>query len=339
MGTKRILVVGAGFAGAVVARELHDNGYDVTVIDKRNHIAGNAYDFKNDFDIRVHRYGPHLFHTNNEEVFKWLTNFTDWVPYEHHIKAKLEDGKYVPFPVNKNTLRHVRKDDVFKIFFEPYSKKMWGKYYSDLSKDVFDRVKPRDTEDDRCFTDKYQYIPVDGYTKMFENILNDIKVKLNTDYHKSMEKDYDHVFNSMAIDEYYDYCYGELPYRSIRFHTHTVPMDEILPCTTVNFTDDGKFTRVTEWKQIPMHGKNKNYSTVTYEEPCDYKETGEKYYPVITENTKLLYKKYKDIQNDKVTFIGRCGLYTYMDMHMVVSSSLSLIKKFIRENKYGKEEA
>jgi len=339
MGTKRILVVGAGFAGAVVARKLHEAGYDVTVIDRRDHIAGNAYDFQNGFGIRVHRYGPHLFHTNNEEVFKWLTKFTDWVPYEHRIKAKLKDGTFVPFPVNRNTLKHVKKDDVFKVFFEPYSKKMWGEYYKELSKDVFDRVKPRDTNDDRCFTDEYQYMPVDGYTKMFENILNGIKVKLSTDYHKSMENDYDHIFNSMAIDEYYDYCYGELPYRSIRFHTHTVPIDEILPCTTVNFTDDNKFTRVTEWKQIPMHGTNMNYSTVTYEEPCDYKETGEKYYPVITEKNKELYKKYREIQNDKVTFIGRCGLYTYMDMHMVISSSLSIAKKFIRENKYGKEEA
>jgi UDP-galactopyranose mutase len=334
MEQKRILVVGAGFAGAVVARELADAGHLVDVIDKRDHIAGNAYDYTNEYGITIHKYGPHLFHTNNEEVFKWLSRFTEWVSYKHRIKAQLEDGRYVPFPVNLNTMISVRKEQVYDIFFKPYSQKMWGKHFKELDQDVLDRVKVRDTIEDDCFTDKYQCMPKHGYKNMFNLMLNspNIKLRLRTEFNKEIEKDYDHVFNSMAIDDYYDCCFGKLPYRSINFEHVTLPLNKVLPSTTVNFTHDAPYTRVTEWKQIPQHGSNKIYTTLTFEIPCENDK--EKYYPVPTESNRELYKKYRDIKNDKVTFIGRCGMYVYMDMHMVVSSSLSIVNNFLREKKW-----
>lgn len=331
MEKKRVLVVGAGFAGATIARVLYDTGYDVKVIDKRNHICGNAYDYINEYGIKIHKYGPHLFHTNNEEVFNFLSKFTDWTEYIHKVKAKV-NNEYVPFPVNHDTLKVVPKEKVFETFFEPYSKKMWGKYYSEIIKDVFDRVKTRDSNDDRWFTDKYQVIPTKGYEFLFKNMLKNIDVELNRKFNKLIDVDYDHIFTSMSIDEYYNYKFGELPYRSIKFHNVTLPTEKYLPCTTVNFTRHSKCTRITEWKQIPEHGYNSDYTTLTYEEPCNYKETNEKDYPVPTEKNKEIYKKYKSIVNDKVTFIGRCGLYVYIDMHQAVSSSLAIAKKFMEED-------
>jgi UDP-galactopyranose mutase len=330
MGTKQnILIVGAGFAGSVIARELAENDYVVTVIDSRNHVAGNAYDYVNEYGLTVHKYGPHLFHTNNKKVFDWLSKFTEWTPYVHTVNA-LVNSKYVPFPVNTITLKTIKKEDIQRIFFEPYSKKMWGEYYSELSKDVFDRVKVRDTADSRYFTDDYQYMPTHGYTVMFNNILDhkNITVKLNTSFEKTMENDYEHVFNSMAIDSYYDYSHGELPYRSIKFHNKSFIADSWLPVTTVNFTDNSKHTRVTEWNKLPNN--KSEYVSLTFEEPCDYKDNSlERYYPIMTDKYRQLYSLYKNIPNDKVTFIGRCGLYVYIDMHQAVSSSLETVKKFL----------
>ena len=329
----RFLVVGAGFAGATVARELADRGHQIDVIDQRNHIGGNAYDYVNEHGIRVHKYGTHLFHTSNREVFDWLSKFTQWTPYEHKLLALLSDGTYVPFRVNQNTLKVVPKERVFETFIEPYSKKMWGEWYPELSKEVFDRVKMKDNTDDRCFSDTYQFLPTLGYEHMFKNIFDhpNITVTLDTPYDKKLESDYDHVFNSMAIDQYYDYEFGELPYRSIKFVEVTMNEVRVFPAAVVNFTDSEKFTRATEWKHLPDHGENDIHTTITYEEPCDYHENNERYYPIITEENRSLYQRYKDIPNDKVTFIGRCGMYVYLDMHQVVSSSLALVKKFFNQ--------
>ena len=166
----KILVVGAGLSGATVARELADSGYNVHVIDRRNHIAGNAYDYINEHGIRVHKYGPHLFHTNNETVFKWLSRFTDWVEYKHKVKALLKDGQYVTLPVNKKTKEIVGKEIVLDIFFRPYTKKMWGVELDDLNPDIINRVPIRDDDNELYFpNDKIQVMPKEGYTKMVEN--------------------------------------------------------------------------------------------------------------------------------------------------------------------------
>jgi UDP-galactopyranose mutase len=329
------LVVGAGFSGVVIARELAEAGHKVVVIDKRTHIAGNAYDYVNEYGIRVHKYGPHLFHTSNQVVFDWLSKFTDWVPYKHKVKAQLEDGRYATLPVNRETKEMVGAENVLDIFFRPYTKKMWGVELDDLNPEIINRVPIRDDDNEFYFPDdKLQYMPMNGYTAMVKNILDhdNIEVLLNTVYDKSVNSDYDHIFNSMPIDEYFDFEHGDLPYRSIKFETITLPIANALPAATVNFTHDGPKTRVTEWKKIPFHGSNKYNTTLTFEEPCDYKDNNfERYYPVKDRGGKNreLYEKYKDEQPYYMTFIGRCGLYAYLDMHQAVNIALTTVRKFL----------
>lgn len=333
---KSILIVGAGFSGAVIARELAEAGHRVTIIDQRNHIGGNAYDYDHE-GIRIHKYGPHLFHTNNKEVVDWLSQFTEWVDYKHKVKAQLADGTYVTLPVNKETKEIVGEENILDTFFRPYTLKMWGKTLDELDPSIINRIPTRDDDNELYFpNDEYQMMPKDGYTKLFENIFKHkyIKVFTGTKFSTSMEKKYDHIFNSMPIDEYFKYKHGELPYRSIKFHHKTVPMARILPTATVNFTHDGPYTRVTEWKNIPNHGKDPKQTIITYEEPCDYKDNNyERYYPVkdVDGVNRETYKKYKEmVDTDRMTFIGRCGMYVYVDMHQAISSALATAKRFLK---------
>lgn len=332
----RILIVGAGFSGAVIARECAAAGHLVKVIDKRDHIGGNAYDYIDSNGIRIHKYGPHLFHTNNEKVVQWLSQFTEWQPYQHKVKAQLNDGTYVTLPVNKETKEIVGEENVLDIFFRPYTKKMWGKSLDELDPSIINRVPIRDDDNELYFpNDEYQMMPKNGYTEIFHNIFNhsNIEVELNVEFNKSMEEEYDYVFNSMPIDMYFDYDYGELPYRSIKFHNVTLQQPRVLPTATVNFTHDGPYTRVTEWKNIPCHGSNDYTTVLTYEQPCDYKDNDyERYYPVkdLEGTNRETYKKYKDrVDEDKMTFIGRCGMYVYVDMHQAISSALATARRFL----------
>lgn len=323
-----ILVVGAGFSGATIARILAGGGRKIKVIDSRDHVAGNAYDYSNELGIRVHKYGPHLFHTNNKNVFDFLSRFTEWQFYQHRVKAQLRNGRYVTLPVNRETKQIVGEENVLDIFFRPYTYKMWGMTLDELNPEVVNRVPIRDDDNELYFPDdKYQFMPVKGYTNLIENMLDhpNIQVQTATEFSKDMEKHYDHVFNSMPIDVYHDLKYGELPYRSIKFHNINLPMAEVLPTTTVNFTHTGPYTRVTEWKHIPHHGINDKWTTVTFEEPCDYHDNNmERYYPVKDKDGKNreLYNKYKAIPTENTTFIGRCGLYAYLDMHQAVNSAI-----------------
>lgn len=325
---QNILVVGAGLAGSVVARELADNGYKVTVIDKREHIGGNCFDFESN-GIRVHKYGPHIFHTNNNKVVDWLSKFTEWIEYKHKVKA-LYDNKFITLPPNIET-KQILGDKLFDVVYAPYTKKMWGSL--NIDKSVLDRIKVRDDLNEYYFPDcKYQYLPLNGYTKMFESILDhpNIEVRLEINFGKHMESDYNKVFNSMPIDQYYDYCYGELPYRSIKFHNITNHFE--MPTPVVNFTDENKYTRITKWEMFPNHGSGELY---TLEEPCDYKDNNmERYYPVkdVDGKNRVVYSAYKQIPNDKVIFIGRCGMYVYLDMDMAVATSLVTVKNFIKRD-------
>lgn len=392
-----ILVVGAGFAGATVARELAEAGHSVVVIDKRDHIAGNAYDYVNEYGIRVHKYGPHLWHTSNDEVQEWASRFTEWVTYRHYVEAMLPDGDYVPLPINHMTIeavfehefdawadandqieyhegemvgykwgshakfletkvshhtevtnsrQHVENSvgkELCDLFFAPYTKKMWGLQLEELPASVAARI-PTNVEN-HSFNyfpkDKHQYLPKDGYTRMVHNILDhpNIVVMLSTDRQEIRLSHYDHIFTSEPIDTYFGCVHGELPWRSIKMDVVTLPLPHALPAPVVNFTHDGPHTRVTEWKQLPEHGTNPHFTTLTFERPCDYRDNDmERYYPVKTTNAvdpnRELYKKYRSMADDlsNVTFIGRCGQYVYIDMHQAISSALAEVRRFLKEN-------
>ena len=334
----KYLVVGAGFSGAVVARELAEAGHVVSVIEARDHVAGNAYDYIDDHGIRVHKYGPHLFHTNNKKVYNYLGQFTKWVPYQHKVKALLGDGRFVTLPVNKQTRDIVGEENIIDIFFRPYTKKMWGMELEELNPDIINRVPIRDDDNEFYFpNDDYQAMPKDGYTELVENILDhkNIQLSVGVRYDKKMNLSHDHIFNSMPIDQYFGFKHGHLPYRSIRFETITLPIPVALPSATVNFTHDGPQTRVTEWKNIPCHGHNKYKTTLTFETPCCYTENNfERYYPVkdVGGINRALYQKYKNENSGNVTFIGRCGLYAYLDMHQAVNSALTTVRGFLKNS-------
>jgi UDP-galactopyranose mutase len=334
----KVLVVGAGFSGAVIARILSENGFLVDVIDKRSHIAGNAFDYLNHHNILVHQYGPHLFHTNNRSVFEFLSRFTDWVDYQHRVKAMLDTGELLTLPVNLDTKNKVGKDKVIDTFIRPYSEKMWGLKLEEISPDIINRVPVRNDTNELYFPDdQFQAMPKGGYTKMFKNLLNhqNIQVKLATEFHKDMEDVYMHVFNSMPIDEYYDYSLGPLPYRSLKFHHVDLPIPRLFPVCQVNFTNTGPYTRVVEWKNIPNSPQNPLFTSLTYEEPCSYTENNnERFYPVkdASGQNRALYMQYKQIENPKTTFIGRLGQYVYLDMHQVISSSMATAEKFAKDN-------
>lgn len=310
-------------------------GHVCHVIDKRHHIAGNAFDEINEIGIRVHKYGPHIFHTNDAKVFSYLSKFSEFVDYEHKVKALLTDGRMATLPVNTESAKMVGVENVIDIFFRPYTKKMWGLEIEEIDPEILNRVKIREDDNELYFpNDQFQKMPKYGYSSLISNLLDhkNITISLNTSFDKSMESNYFHVFNSMPIDEYYDLKFGSLPYRSIKFHNFNLPVPKFLPVATVNYTHDGPFTRVTEWKNFPNHGSNKYFTSITIEEPCDFVDNDyERYYPVkdMAGLNRSLYKKYSEIINPKVTFIGRCGLYAYLDMHQAVSSSYKIVHDYL----------
>ena len=319
---KAVLIVGAGFAGAVYARTVAEAGYVVRVIDRRDHIAGNAADWVDGNGVRVHRYGPHLFHTNATPVFDWLQRFGTWTPYLHRVRAILPDGRLAPLPVNRDTINavfdvalvteaqaadflrgvavpiaepvnageHLRSrigDVLTDLFFRPYTRKMWGLELEQMDASVVKRLPIRFDANDQYFpADRHQALPTNGYTALFRSIFAhpNISVELSTDYVPGMERGYDFCFNSMAIDEFFGCRLGELPYRSLRFHQKTVAQWDDQPYSVRNYTDTGKFTREAWWHCLPGHLEQETgRRTVTVEEPCDYRDNAnERYYPVKT---------------------------------------------------------
>ena len=308
----------------------------MTVIDKRSHLGGNAFDYVNAHGIRVHAYGPHLFHTSNTEVVNWLSRFTEWLPYQHRVKALLADGRLVTLPVNAETAQIAGKENVLDVFFRPYTLKMWGVPLEALDPGILDRVPIRSDMNEFYFpNDSFQAMPANGYTAIFEKIFDHpgITVSLGVTFDSVMDREYSHVFNSMPIDEYFQCCHGELPYRSIRFHHHDLPVPSLFPVATVNFTHSGPHTRVTEWKKLPNHGDNPLVTSITVEEPCDYRDNNyERYYPVkdLHGKNRELFNRYRAMAPENMTFIGRCGLYAYLDMHQAISSALEISKRFLK---------
>jgi len=272
------LIVGAGFAGSVIAERLAASGKKVLVTEKRNHIAGNTYDYFNNEGILVHKYGPHIFHTNSREVYDYLGQFTTWRPYEHRVLASV-DGMLVPIPINLNTInslyglqlssaevahfldlqaekrdRIITSEDVvvnkvgkelYEKFFRNYTKKQWGLDPSQLDASVAARIPVRYNKDNRYFTDTYQAMPLHGYTRLFENMLShpNIKILLNTDYKEVQGMiPYRKMIYTGPVDYYFDYCYGKLPYRSIEFKFETIEMPVFQPTGTVNYPNEHPYT-------------------------------------------------------------------------------------------------
>jgi len=357
------LIVGAGFAGAVLAERLAtQSGKKILIVDKRNHIGGNTYDYFNKEGILVHKYGPHIFHTNCKDIYDYLGKFTAWRPYEHRVLASV-DGMLVPIPINLNTInalyglqlssdevdlflksraeqktRILTSEDVvvnkvgrdlYEKFFKGYTKKQWDLDPSELDASVTARIPTRSNRDDRYFTDNYQGMPLLGYTKMFENMLShpNIKILLNTDYKEIKDMiPYKEMIYTGPIDYYFDFCYGKLPYRSIEFQFETIETDIFQPTGTVNYPNEHPYTRVTEFKYLT--GQKHPKTTVVYEYP---KADGDPYYPVPRAENTELYKKYQVLASgiSKVHFTGRLATYKYYNMDQVVAQSLKLYKTLI----------
>ena len=323
----RILIVGAGFSGSTVARILAEAGHRVLVIDRRPHPGGNAHDYTNHLGIRVHSYGPHIFHTSDQDVVAFLSRFTRWLPYRHRVRVLLADGRHVVMPPNRETARILGSERIIDTLYRPYSRKMWGMELEELDPGILRRVVAREDDNEDYFpADSFQALPADGYTALIDRMLDHpcIEVELGREFSRKMEPHFTHIFNSMPIDEYFGQCHGDLPYRSIRFQTHDLPCPRINPVATVNYSHAGPCTRVTEWKAFPGHGDHPTATTVTFETPCDYRDNGfERYYPVKDRSgqNRALYRRYAAMVPRGMTFIGRCGLYVYLDMHQAVASA------------------
>jgi UDP-galactopyranose mutase len=355
------LIVGAGFAGSVLAERLASVAdKKVLIIDQRDHIGGNAYDYFNKDGILIHKYGPHIFHTNSKKVFDYLGQFTPWRPYEHRVLASV-DGQLVPIPINLTTINKLyglnlncsqvesffeskaekiervkTSEDVvvskvgrelYEKFFRNYTRKQWDLDPSDLDASVTARVPTRTNKDDRYFTDTYQAMPMYGYTKMFQKMLShpNIKIMLNTDYKEIIDViPYKAMIYTGPIDNFFNYCYGRLPYRSIEFKFETHDTDVFQSTGTINFPNEHAYTRITEFKYLT--GQKHAKTSIVYEFP---QAEGDPYYPIPRPENAEIYKKYQSLANAMTNtyFTGRLATYKYYNMDQVVAQSLTLFEK------------
>lgn len=355
------LVVGAGFAGSVIAERLASRlNKRVAICDLRPHIGGNTYDYYDDAGILVHKYGPHIFHTASERVFKYLSRFTAWRPYEHRVLAHV-DNQLLPFPINRTTINrmynlalsekelteffaaraeHVARPitsedavvskigrELYEKFFRNYTRKQWGRDPSELDASVAARVPARLSTDDRYFTDEYQFMPRDGFTAMFERMLShpNICVFLSADYRDVRTAlRCAQVIYTGPIDAYFDHRYGPLPYRSLELKQVTLDRERFQPAAVINYPNEHAYTRITEFKYLTgqIHPK----TSVVYEYP---KADGDPYYPVPCPQNRELYARYQALASKlaNVCFLGRLGTYRYYNMDQVVAQSLALFDR------------
>ena len=366
------LIVGAGYAGSVLAERLaRDAGKKVLLVDRRPHIAGNAYDHPDASGILVHKYGPHIFHTNSARVFEYLSQFTQWRPYQHRVLASV-DGQLVPIPINLDTVNRLyglnlnsfelegffaeraekieqikSSEDVvvsrvgrelYEKFFRGYTRKQWDLDPSELDASVTARVPVRTNRDDRYFTDSYQAMPLHGYTCMFEKMLDhpNIKIMLNTDYREVKDIiPYREMIYTGPIDAFFNYRYGKLPYRSLEFRFETLNTPALQPTGTVNYPNEYAYTRITEFKHLT--GQEHHKTTIVYEHP---RAEGDPYYPVPRPENAELYKKYQALADATigVHFVGRLATYKYYNMDQVVAQALALYAKLSGDRRTGLEE-
>lgn len=361
------LIVGAGFSGSVLAERIAIIlKKKVLLVDCRDHIGGNAYDYVDEFGILVHKYGPHIFHTNDKKVFDYLSNFTDWIKYEHKVLAN-HNGSLYPIPINANTLyllygKSFKQEnevkafldkirlniypvknsedivlnqlgpELYKIFFEKFTLKTWFRHPKELSPAVCGRIKVRFNEDDRYFLDKYQFMPQNGYNSMFNNMVDNarIKILLNTDYKDVINKvKYKTLIYTGPLDYYFDECYGKLQYRSLRIDFKNIKREYYQSNSVINFVGSEKHTRITEFKYL-TNQKSKT-TTIGIEYPI---QDGEKYYPTLTSESITLFNKYNKLTKGlhNVIFTGRLANFKYYNMDQVIANSQMVFNKIKNEN-------
>ncbi len=364
--SKDVLVVGAGFAGAITAERLAAAGHRVLVIDRRDHIGGNAHDVVDEHGVLVHRYGAHIFHTHSQAVVDHLSRFTSWRPYVHRVLADV-GGTLVPVPINRTTINrlygleldsdaatqawldaraepveHIRTSEdvvvakvgreLYEAMFRGYTRKQWRRDPSELHASVCARIPVRVDEDDRYFSDPFQQMPADGFTAMFERILDHprIEVRLGVD-HADLEGAFAHTVFTGPIDAFFGSCFGPLPYRSLTFEWVNEPTPDggcILPVAVVNEPGEHvAYTRRAEFRHLTGQADHPS-STIALEYPSD---TGEPYYPVPSDATRALYRRYEALaaQRDDVTFVGRLARYQYLDMDQVVGQALAAARGLV----------
>lgn len=354
------LIVGAGFAGAVLAERIGNQlGKTCLVVERRNHIAGNAYDHYDEAGVLVHDYGPHYFRTNSQRVVDYLSKFTDWQPIEYKVLSWTHE-RFWQFPINLNTFEQfigrsstseemeaqlakwrVKIDnpknseevivsqvgwELYEMFFKNYTRKQWQRNARDLDPSVCGRIPIRTNRDDRYLSEKFQALPNEGYTKMFDRMLDSskIEVRLNTDFRDASEQvKFNHLIFSGPIDEYYDHCFGHLPYRSIRFEPENLPQKFFQPAMQVNYPNDHDFTRIVEIKHAT--GQKIASTTIVREYPQNFGPGREPYYPIPAPDAKALYSKYaaRAAGEKNVSFVGRLATYRYYNMDQVVGMALA----------------
>lgn len=355
------MIVGAGFAGSVLAERIATQRNEtVLLIDRRPHIGGNAYDYYDDAGVLVHRYGPHIFHTNAQSIVDYLSLFTAWRPYEHRVLAAV-DGKLLPMPINLDTINKLyglsldesgveqflaeraepvdeirTSEDVvvsrvgrhlYETFFQGYTRKQWGLDPSQLDKSVTARVPIRTNRDDRYFTDTFQQMPLHGYTRLFERMLShpNIKIMLQTDF-KDVRDLIAHrrLIYTGPIDEFFDYRFGRLPYRSLHFRHETHDVEQVLPVGVVNYPKSEDYTRITEYKHLT--GQQCARTSLTYEYPS---AQGDPFYPVPRPENMALFKRYEELarENPDIWFVGRLATYRYYNMDQIVGQALATFQR------------
>lgn len=329
-------IVGAGLSGSTAARLLADSGHQVEVWETRSHVGGNCHDECID-GVTVHRYGPHLFHTDNEEVWRFLSRFTAWTDNSHKVVADTALGR-IPIPYSRVTAerigRELSDEEIRDLIFRDYSRKQWGVPWETLPASIRNRVpKRRDNHDDRYFTDRWQGQPANGYAAMFRNLLQGIPVHLGTagNEWRKHRKTGDWVVFTGKIDGYFDECLGRLPYRSLRFeHERTA---DRLHHAVINQCNDLPFTRV--YDHAWFSGENPQTTVITHEYPEAHHSGNEAYYPMPFGEGMKLYSRYKElaVHETRTLFIGRLATYTYLDMWMAVAQAMAKVRPFLAKTK------
>lgn len=363
--TYKNLIVGAGISGATLARKLADIGETVLVIEKRDHIGGNTYDYIDEHTgIRLSKYGAHIFHTNNDEVWEFVNKYSAWKPYQHRVLSYVKE-RYVPVPVNIKTVNdlfnlNIKNEiemgkwldkvqvkgeinnsrdaalsrvglDLYELMFENYTKKQWDIYPEDLEPSVLERIPVRYDFYDRYFSDKYEGLPENGYTNFVKNILDhkNIKVELKTEYNDSFTG-YNKIFFTGKIDSYFQDKFGKLEYRSLDFSYETIKVKDYQPAAVVNYPSlDYPYTRVIDYKKF--YPVSTDYSIIAKEYSSN---TGEEYYPVPTPKNREIYALYQKeaqkLEDKGIFFVGRLAEYKYYNMDQAIASSIELFNKVCR---------